>query len=326
MSRLVALELSRKSGVPLYIQLKDKIRRQVESGSWDPGYQLPTERELASLLGVSRNTVSQAFKELEAEGILTIKQGRGTFLAESDPGSLNASRVHRLEEILQLALERTLEEGYTCREFADVAGQLAEKRERLLSQLKIVFVECNREQVDYFSKQLELGSGVLISPVVLDELRDGDPVSVDATLQADLIVTTFFHEEEVRSRVPEDKRILAVALEPQLETIVRIARIPRGSRLGLVCISETFAEKVANSIRDAGIESIPSVSALGATREQLERVLAESDVLLVSPGRKREVSELCVGKKELVEFVYRPDMGSVSLLQKTILELRERGV
>ncbi|HSL94252.1 MAG TPA: GntR family transcriptional regulator [Bacillota bacterium] len=323
---MVAIELSRKSGVPLYTQLKEKIRRQVESGSWQPGYKLPTERELASMLGVSRNTVSQAFRELEAEGVLTILQGRGTFLAANDPGSLKAGRAHRLEELVGEALDHALDEGYTCQDFSESAVLLAEKRLQLLSHVRIVFVECNREQVDFFSKQLQLGSGVVIAPVVLDELRDDQPAAVSAVAEADLIVTTFFHEEEVRVRVPEGKRVLAVALDPQLETIVRIARIPRGSKLGLVCISATFAEKVVASINDAGIDSVPMVCTADSDSSRLREVVDQSDVLLVSPGRKREVTELCVGPREVVEFVYRPDMGSINLLKKAILELRERGV
>ncbi len=323
---MVAIELSRKSGVPLYIQLKEKIRRQVESGSWQPGYKLPTERELAGMLGVSRNTVSQAFRELEDEGVLIIRQGRGTYLAENDPTSLTAGRTHRLEELVSTALDQALDEGYTCGNFADTALRLAEKRAQLLSHVKIVFVECNREQVDYFSKQLELGSGVVITPVVLDELRDDLPAAVNAVAEADLIVTTFFHEEEVRVRVPAEKRVLAVALDPQLETIVRIARIPRGSKLGLVCISETFAEKVVASINEAGIDSVPLVCTAESDASRLQKVVDQSDVLLVSPGRKREVTELCNVPREVVEFVYRPDMGSINLLKKAILELRERGV
>lgn len=323
---MVAIELSRKSGVPLYIQLKEKIRRQVESGSWQPGYKLPTERELAGMLGVSRNTVSQAFRELEAEGVLIIRQGRGTFLSDGDEGSLRAGRTQRLEELVGAALDAALDEGYTCHDFSEAAVRLAARREQLLSHVKIVFVECNREQVDYFSKQLELGSGVMITPVVLDELRAEQAKAVAAVEEADLIVTTFFHEDEVRLRVPAEKRVLAVALDPQLETIVRIARIPRGSKLGLVCISETFAEKVVASINDAGIDSVPVICTADSDSSRLSEVVEQSDVLLVSPGRKREVTESCKAPREVVEFVYRPDMGSINLLKKAILELRERGV
>jgi GntR family transcriptional regulator len=322
---VVAIELSRKSGVPLYVQLKEKIRQQAESGSWSPGFKLPTERELANLLGISRNTVSQAYTELETEGILACVQGKGTFLAEADPVSLSASRIHRLEEIIDTALGHALQEGFTCEEFSSLAVAVAERRSNLLSQVRIVFVECNREQVDYFAKQLELGSGVSISALVLDELEAGTEKSQEILQAVDMVVTTFFHEDEVRRLVPPDKRVLAVALDPQLETIVRIARIPRGSKLGLVCISPTFAEKVQRSIQDAGIEHVPVISTL-THGEPLADVIEKSDVILVSPGRKKEVSEMCLREKELIEFVYRPDMGSVNLLKNSILELRERGV
>ncbi len=322
---MVAIELSRKSGVPLYVQLKEKIRQQVESGSWSPGFKLPTERELANLLGISRNTVSQAFRELEAEGILTVVQGKGTFLAEADAVSLSASRIHRLEEIIDLALGNALREGFSCQEFSTMATEVAEKKKAILSQVKIVFVECNREQVDFFAKQLELGSGVSIAALVLDDLQAGTRDALDLVEKADMIVTTFFHVDEVRSLLLADKRVLAVALDPQLETIVRIARIPQGRRIGLVCISSTFGEKVQKSIREAGIEHIPLISTLSQNKD-LAAIIKESDVLLVSPGRKREVAEMCLQEKEVIEFVYRPDLGSVNLLKNAVLELRERGV
>lgn len=323
---MVAIELSRKSGIPLYVQLKERIRQQVESGSWTPGFKLPTERELSSLLGVSRNTVSQAYRELESEGILISLQGKGTYVSEADATSLSASRIHRLEEILEIAITHALQEGFTCEEFGSKALELAQHKQELLNRVKIVFIECNREQVDYFSKKLELGSGVTIVPLVVDELRVGS-AHVRATLnEADIIVTTFFHEAEVKKAVGVDKRVLAVALDPQLETVVKIARVPKGKRLGLVCISSNFAEKVKNSICEAGIDHIPLVATQGDVPDVLQDVLMNSDVILVSPGRKKEVAESCPGGKEIVEFVYRPDLGSINLLKNTILELRERGV
>ena len=323
---MVAIELSRKSGIPLYVQLKERIRQQVESGSWTPGFKLPTERELSSLLGVSRNTVSQAYRELENEGILISLQGKGTFVSEADATSLSASRIHRLEEILEIAITHALQEGFSCEQFSSKALELAQHKQQLLNRVKIAFIECNREQVDYFSKQLELGSGVTIAPLVIDELRAGSAQVRNTLNDADIVVTTFFHEAEVRRVVGTDKRVLAVALDPQLETVVRIARVPKSKRLGLVCISTNFAEKVKKSICEAGIDHEPLVATLSDTHDTLQKVLTNSDVILVSPGRKKEVAESCLREKEIIEFVYRPDLGSVNLLKHTILELRERGV
>ena len=54
------------------------------------------------------------------------------------------------------------------------------------------------------------------------------------------------------------------------------------------------------------------------------RIIERSDVLLVSPGRRREVERLCPEGKEVIEFVYRPDQASVNLLKTALLEFRSQ--
>jgi len=322
---VVAIELRKKSGVPLYVQLKERIRQQVESGAWSPGFKLPTERELSTLLAVSRNTVSQAYRELEQEGILVSLQGKGTFLAKTDASALNASRSTRLDLLVEQALGEALVEGFDCAEFIEAAQRVTLQRQRLLSEVRIVFVECNREQVDYFSTQLGLGSGVRVDALLMDELQAATLSAQKFIEAAEIVVTTFFHEREVRTAIGPAKLLLAVALEPQLETMVRIARVPRHRQLGLVCISDVFAEKVQTSLNAAGMDYRLVISTLRDDSNPLLPVLKECDVVLVSPGRKREVMLLCPSDKEVIEFVYRPDLGSSNLLQNTILQCRNGG-
>jgi DNA-binding transcriptional MocR family regulator len=73
--------LDRASNVPLYLQLKEQIKGQIESGVLLPGSRLPPSRELASQLGVNRITVISAYEELAAEGLISSHVGRGTFVA-----------------------------------------------------------------------------------------------------------------------------------------------------------------------------------------------------------------------------------------------------
>ena len=64
---------------PKYSQTKTLILRMIEEGFYESGSRLPTEAELASRFGVSRNTLRQAIGELVSEGVLVREQGRGTF-------------------------------------------------------------------------------------------------------------------------------------------------------------------------------------------------------------------------------------------------------
>jgi GntR family transcriptional regulator len=71
------------SGVPIYRQLMQQVRRDVMLGRLRPGEQLPTVKEVVEALSVNPNTVVKAYGELEHEGVVLRRQGVGTFVAAS---------------------------------------------------------------------------------------------------------------------------------------------------------------------------------------------------------------------------------------------------
>lgn len=68
------------SPIPLYYQLKEIINGGINSGEWGVGDLIPSENQLCKAYGVSRNTAQRALDELVREGILTRRQGVGTFV------------------------------------------------------------------------------------------------------------------------------------------------------------------------------------------------------------------------------------------------------
>ena len=84
------------SGVPIYRQLVEQVRREVLLGRLGPGDQLPTLREVVDALAINPNTVQKAYSELEHQGLVVRRQGTGTFVASSLPtGVLDAPRALR---------------------------------------------------------------------------------------------------------------------------------------------------------------------------------------------------------------------------------------
>ncbi len=67
------------TGVPLYVQIRNLLREQIRLGEWNRDEPMPTEDQLVTVFGVSRTTVRQAMTDLEREGLVTRKAGRGTF-------------------------------------------------------------------------------------------------------------------------------------------------------------------------------------------------------------------------------------------------------
>jgi GntR family transcriptional regulator len=74
----------------------------VEKGAYQPGEQLPSEKELAAQLGISRSTLREALLNLEQDGVVVRKHGVGTFVAPGYEHRLDTG-LERLESILELA-------------------------------------------------------------------------------------------------------------------------------------------------------------------------------------------------------------------------------
>lgn len=93
---IIALELDRSSREPIHKQLTDCLRAAIQDGRMKGGVQLPSTRVFATELGVSRNTVLQAFEALTTEGFLLSRIGAGTFVVSPpDTVAIVANPVRR---------------------------------------------------------------------------------------------------------------------------------------------------------------------------------------------------------------------------------------
>lgn len=95
------MQLDKNSPIPLYYQLAEHLRAQIESGELKPGDQVAPEREMSEQAGISRMTVRQAIAYLVQQGVLLAQVGRGTFVAEPKL-SFDAAHVLGFSERLML--------------------------------------------------------------------------------------------------------------------------------------------------------------------------------------------------------------------------------
>ena len=81
-SEALNMQLSGDSSVPMYQQIKDAIRLKISNGEWQAGQLIPSENQLADVLGASRMTINRPLRELTSEGLLRRVHWLGTFVAE----------------------------------------------------------------------------------------------------------------------------------------------------------------------------------------------------------------------------------------------------
>jgi len=114
------IQLSRGGRTPAYLQIVDQIKHQMATGRLQPGQQLPTIRQVAAHLGVNRNTVARAYRELAREGVVSTRRGRGTFVSERpDQVLLAHMRREKLGTIFSQPFVEALSLGYSMPEIEE---------------------------------------------------------------------------------------------------------------------------------------------------------------------------------------------------------------
>ena len=97
---IMNLEIDFRSGIPIYLQVVERIKERLASGQLRPGDQLPTVRSLAQELRVNFNTIARAYRIMDESGIISTQQGRGTYILEMPPpeviGSIRANALQDL--------------------------------------------------------------------------------------------------------------------------------------------------------------------------------------------------------------------------------------
>src|SRR5271165_4640896 len=94
------LEVNPRSGVPLYVQLVEQIKRAVQAGILRPGESLPPVRRLAAELHIALNTIIKAYAELEALGIIETRGGAGTVISREVESLLHPQAVEQVRQRL----------------------------------------------------------------------------------------------------------------------------------------------------------------------------------------------------------------------------------
>ena len=78
-----SLLISHADPRPMYLQIMEQIRHRIAVGDWPAGHELPSIRALAADLQVSVITIKRAYLELERDGVIVTRQGKGSFVAET---------------------------------------------------------------------------------------------------------------------------------------------------------------------------------------------------------------------------------------------------
>lgn len=104
-------QLDPRSPIPLYDQIATRIRVAVAAGELRPGDALPSVRQLAKRLRINPATVVQAYRELERDGFVELRQGAGSFIREVEAAQRKQARGEQATRLVRSLLREAARLG-----------------------------------------------------------------------------------------------------------------------------------------------------------------------------------------------------------------------
>ncbi len=117
-----------RSPTPLYAQISTRLRVAIAAGELQPGDALPSVRNLAGRLRVNPATVVQAYRDLEAEGFVEMRQGAGTFVREVVPERRASERTRQASGLVRQLVAEAGRLGISSKELLQAIAQELEVR------------------------------------------------------------------------------------------------------------------------------------------------------------------------------------------------------
>jgi len=192
------LSIERDSGTPIYLQLKDQIRRAISVGELQPHDTLPSIRKLERSLGVNRNTIRSAYLELHAEGTLILQRGKEAVIAPRRGKSQSRVSAQQVLKLASKIVQKVETEGLDAVWFRTAYRQAAFEHDRRYP--KLVFIECSQAQVDYFTRIMEATWNRRVCGIDLNCLRENQGLIPPSTKY---VLSTELHLAEVRQLLPD---------------------------------------------------------------------------------------------------------------------------
>ncbi len=319
------LTLNRKNQLPVHAQLKAQLVYLIQSDQMRSGTQLPTVRQLAGFLRVNRNTVSKVYSEMEREGYLSCEPGRGTFVSAIKPKS--ESKVQSMNKLLALvdaALGQAAKLGFSPEElfltlYARTQASPATSGGR--RDVKALFIECSRPELEMFSTELEKELGIRLDTMLVGDFAKAVGKDQESLRRYGLIITTFYHIHEVQSLLEGSGiEVVALMVDTSLETLMRLTSLPEGTTVGVACTTAAGAENMKLSIQRAGLKHLRVITGCGEKRSSIQKMMAEASVVVCSSLVEDRLRGLAPEGKEIIVDNKRIDKAGIELLRERLKE------
>ncbi|MBW7882588.1 MAG: GntR family transcriptional regulator [Caldilineaceae bacterium] len=326
------LQINRDLAIPIYTQIVGQLQFDIVSGRLPSGTQLPSIRDLAQELNVAPMTITQAYQELRQLGLIEMRPGLGTFVANfdvQDPDSPAPNRQLQLRRILQRAVAEAQSEGFEEAEIKHGFLSLLTGSNGLFTSRYLVlaglFASALRVYADDIERYLA-AERVVIEPISFDQLRSRPDYFEPRLDQAGAILVPLHQVQVLRellqsSHISWNGPIVGLSFVLRESAKQTIAALPPDTQIGIISRFPEFVNTMVQSIHAVRPLRREPVICLSTDLPCLERLKGSVQAIIYATGADSAVAAL---KKQLppgtpfIEFLHRPDEAALQRVRQLI--------
>jgi len=287
-----SLRIHGDSAIPIYLQLKHQLSYLITTSKIVGGAKLPTVRALAAALSINPNTVNQAYRELQAEGLVESYAGRGSFVRKfADASAAEQARLTRLTEVLRDARRKATSLGF---DDAAIMQHLEHLASSEVARCHVLFVDRMPHIAAKYAARLEhhVGHRILATALTVDAIETRSARARRALAEAHYVFAFARNVPVLERLLDEAHDIVTIVSEVVPETVRVLRELDPDARV-LVLAEELYVH--------AALNLIANYSPLDANRVPAVVVSDVADVRAAVPGA--DVVLYTFGVRQLVEQV-----------------------
>jgi DNA-binding transcriptional regulator YhcF (GntR family) len=318
------LRIDRSLPITISEQIKGQVAYWIMCGRLHPGQGLPSIRGLSRTLGVSSATVSQAYRTLANERLVSTRHGEGTFVADvgqGDPSYAFYSAREGLHRIVDASVRQALSLGFPLDEVRSEFLRWIEECRLGKPACDVVLIGNFKAATESYAREMESilnDLDVKVWPKLLCDVESDLPRALDGLEGARLVITIPSRFQQVSDLLESHGiRVKAVAFQTAAETRRRLSLVPPTDRLGVVATYPEFLSSLLDEVASYCLFQIPPLSAVLGQTGRIKRMISQIDTLVYASGSDKILEWLPDGINA-IEYLHAPEPDSVNRLRQLL--------
>jgi GntR family transcriptional regulator len=301
---MLKFQIQSDSDIPASQQLFEQIQFEIASGQYPHGHRLPSTRQLATMTGLHRNTISKVYQQLEEAGLVKSVAGSGIYVQAQGYESIADEKfpVVGQNNLVKECIDELLDLGCTLTQIKELFLTEIDWRLRCRELVIVTVPTRDLKAGELMRQQLEHSLSIPVQLICLEELSS----ILQPNKFGTVITSRYFIKEVLEVVRSKSFRVFPVDIYDYAKELKLIAKLPQNACLGLVSLSEgtlTVAERIVNTQR--GDEILVLTAPVG-DRQRLKAIIRRAQMIISDPASYGAIEQAIAEVRE--DLMRRPQI------------------